>query len=200
MGTRRCARQKPGAAMDDVTIKDDTQTGQSWPLQIYKTLKAYGVRADLLCPRCRPLPADQAVACRSRYPDHRADHGRGRASRIAAGAWLGGERSGAADAIERRRQLHEHVVTRRERPASLPDAGDDARRMGGVQPVADPDGSSDGSDASNTIGRDRFMREDEPEDAAGDAFPLPRALAFESRSADRGADGAAHARPQEVDG
>ena len=46
MGTRSDVPQDRGrhercCCQDDA--KDDTQAGQSWPLQIYKTLKAHGV-------------------------------------------------------------------------------------------------------------------------------------------------------------
>ena len=59
---------------------------------------------------------------------------------LAAGAWLGGQRARAVDAVERGRQLHQHAVAGEILPFSAADAGDDARRMGRVQPVAGGDG------------------------------------------------------------
>ena len=46
-----------------------------------------------------------------------------------------------ADAVERRRQLHQHAVAARAAAASRSDAGDDARRVGRVQSVAGADGA-----------------------------------------------------------
>ena len=41
---------------------------------------------------------------------------------LAAGAWLGGQRSRAADAVERRRQLHQHAVADPRLPLPVADA------------------------------------------------------------------------------
>ena len=59
---------------------------------------------------------------------------------LAAGAWLGGAARVAADAVERRRQLHQHARRCRACRFPLADAGHDARRVGRVQPVAGADG------------------------------------------------------------
>ncbi len=71
---------------------------------------------------------------------------------ILAGAWLGGERGGAADAVERRRQLHQHAVAGDELRLSVPDAGHHARRMGRVQSVAGPDGRGHAAARSRLMG------------------------------------------------
>ena len=47
---------------------------------------------------------------------------------LAAGADLGGAR-GAADAVERRRQLHQPAVADQGRAVSIPHAGEHARRL-----------------------------------------------------------------------
>src|SRR6267143_1795793 len=58
-----------------------------------------------------------------------------------SGRCLGGRPARrTADAVERRRQLREHAVADPDFPLSVPDAGDDARRMGRVQSLAGADG------------------------------------------------------------
>ncbi len=89
--------------------------------------------------RRRPFAADRALQGRSRHPrrgaDHRGGgHGDGR-RRLARRAALG-----AAHAIERRRQLHQHAVADSRLPLSDADARHDARRVGGVQSLAGADG------------------------------------------------------------
>ena len=105
---------------------------------------------------------------------------------IAAGAWLGGQRSVLAHAVERRRQLHQHAVAGCDRPVSAADAGDDARRVGRVQSVAGADGPGDASrarerSASASCAPKRPRTSVETVDGR-------RHARLRSRSADRGAD------------
>ena len=78
--------------MDDVAIADDSQTGQGWPLQIYKTLKNHGVSQICYVPD----------AGHSRLIE--LSHGDGAIQTtvltteeegvaMSAGAWLGGARA-----------------------------------------------------------------------------------------------------------
>ena len=121
---------------------------------------------------CRPFPADRA---RARLLVVRGvvltteEEGRS-----AAGRRLGRRPARrAADAVERRRQLHQHVLADADLPLSVPDAGDDARRMGRVQSVA-------GADGIEHAGRLRTMRH---QGAAGDR--IRRKCARSSRPARR---------------
>jgi sulfopyruvate decarboxylase alpha subunit len=78
--------------MDDVTIKDDTQTGQSWPLQIYQTLKAYGVAQVSYVPDAghsqliKLSHADPAIQTTVLTTEEEG-------VAMSAGAWLGGDRA-----------------------------------------------------------------------------------------------------------
>ena len=92
-----------------------------------------------LCARCRPCPADRPLPRRSADKRRRAHHRGG--GRGAGGRRLAGRRARrAADAVERRRQLHQHAVAGAHLPVSAADADHDARRMGGVQSLAGADG------------------------------------------------------------
>ena len=82
--------------MNDVAVsddaKDDTQAGQSWPLQIYKTLKAHGVSQISYVPdaghsRLIELShADPAIQTTVLTTEEEG-------VALSAGAWLGGDRS-----------------------------------------------------------------------------------------------------------
>ena len=78
------------AVRDDA--KDDTQAGQSWPLQIYKTLKAHGVSQISYVPdaghsRLIELShADPAIQTTVLTTEEEG-------VALSAGAWLGGDRS-----------------------------------------------------------------------------------------------------------
>ncbi len=78
--------------MDDVAVRDEVATGQSWPVQIYKTLKALGVSQISYVPD----------AGHSRLIE--LSHGGGAIQTtvltteeegvaLSAGAWLGGDRA-----------------------------------------------------------------------------------------------------------
>src|SRR6185437_16390371 len=95
--------------------------------------------AGRLRARRRTRRADRGGARGQRHARRRADHrggghraGRRRLARRAA--------FGAADAVLRRRQLHQHALAADQLPDAVPDPGDDARRVGRVQSVAGADG------------------------------------------------------------
>ena len=67
---------------------------------------------------------------------------------LVAGAALGGAARGAADAVERRRQLHQHVFAAAQLRLRLRHAGDHARRIRRIQPVAGADGRDHRRDAA----------------------------------------------------
>src|SRR6202165_3547651 len=101
--------------------------------------------AALRCPAgalragCRAFAADRARAGRLLDARRPADDGRRR--RGAPGRSLGRRPARrTADAVERGRQLCEHAVADPDFPLSVPDAGDDARRMGRIQSLAGADG------------------------------------------------------------
>ena len=78
--------------MDDVAIKDDAGVGQSWPFQIYKTLKEFGVAQVSYVP-----DAGHAELIELSHGD-RAIHTTVLTTEeegvaLSAGAWLGGDRA-----------------------------------------------------------------------------------------------------------
>ena len=78
--------------MDDVAIKDDTQTGQNWPLQIYQTLKAFGVAQISYVPDAghsqliKLSHGDAAIQTTVLTTEEEG-------VAMSAGAWLGGDRA-----------------------------------------------------------------------------------------------------------
>ena len=87
----------------------------------------------------RPFAADRALPRRRRHPRRRAHHRGG--GRGAGGRRLARRRArGAADAVERARQLRQHALARAQLPLSAADADHHARRVGGVQSLAGADG------------------------------------------------------------
>src|SRR5216683_1315579 len=105
--------------------------------------------AALRCPSgalragCRAFRADRTRAGRILDARGPADDGRGRRGAVGRrlGRWPARR---VADAVERRRQLREHAVADPDFPLSVPDAGDDARRMGRIQSLAGADGVEHG--------------------------------------------------------
>jgi sulfopyruvate decarboxylase alpha subunit len=78
--------------MDDVAIKDDAGVGQSWPFQIYKTLKEFGVAQISYVP-----DAGHSQLIELSHDD-RAIHTTVLTTEeegvaLSAGAWLGGDRA-----------------------------------------------------------------------------------------------------------
>ena len=125
--------------MDDVAIKHEASIGHSWPFQIYQTLKEFGVAQISYVPDAGHAQlielshGDRAIQTTVLTTEEEG-------VALSAGRLARGRPRGALDAIKRRRQLREHVLARSELSHSLLHACDDARRMGGVQPVANPDG------------------------------------------------------------
>ena len=112
---------------------------QPWQDQLFDVLKRADIRQvgyvpdaghSRLIARCKADPDIRDVVLTTE--EEGIAHGRRRLARRAA--------LGAADAIERRRQLHQHAVADPRLPLSDADAGDDARRVGGVQSLAGADG------------------------------------------------------------
>ncbi len=93
-----------------------TEASHSWPADLHRVLKANEVRQMAYVPDAghtaliNLFHADPDVTCNVLTTEEEG-------IAIAAGAWLGCQRSGAADAVERRRQLHQYAVA----------AGDHAR-------------------------------------------------------------------------
>jgi len=78
--------------MDDVAIKNDTLTGQSWPLQIYTTLKASGVSQICYVPdagHSQLIELSHADATVRTTVLTSEEEG----VALGAGAWLGGDRA-----------------------------------------------------------------------------------------------------------
>ena len=92
--------------------------------------------------RRRPRAADRGCPRRPGHARRRADH-RGGGHRAGRRRLARRPARGAADAIQRRRQLHQHAVAAGELPHAVADAGDHAGRVGGVQSVAGADGHRD---------------------------------------------------------
>ena len=131
-----------------------------WPDRLFATLKRAGVRQvgyvpdaghSRLIERCRAdadirdvalTTEEEGVAlCRRRLARRPARR--------------------AADAVERRRQLHQHVFAGAHLPLSAADVYYDARRVGGVQSVAGADGLDRRSGAQIVRGRG-LSREQSP--------------------------------------
>ena len=136
-----------------------------WPDRLFETLKRGGVRQVGYVPdagharlidRCRADPEIRDVVLTTEEEG----------VALAAGAWLGGAARRAADAIERRRQLHQHAVAGAHLPLSAADADHDAWRVGGVQSVAGADGIDRRSGAQAVRGRG-LPRRATPEEVAG---------------------------------
>src|SRR5580700_6336993 len=92
-----------------------------------------------LCAGCRPPHPDRPLAGRSRRLFGGIDHrggGRGAARRRRSRR----RPRRSADAVERRRQLHQHAVPDQGRAFPVPDPGQHARRFRRGKPVAIPDG------------------------------------------------------------
>ena len=102
-----------------------------WPEQLYKTIKRAGIRQVGYVPdagharlidRCRADPDIHDVVLTTEEEG----------VALAAGAWLGGQRAVLLDAVERRRQLHQHAVAGALVPVSDVDDDHHARRVGRV--------------------------------------------------------------------
>ena len=83
----------------------------NWPDRLFDTLKRAGIAQVGYVPdagharlieRCRADPSIRDVVLTTEEEG----------VALAAGAWLGGAARRAADAVERRRQLHQHAVAR----------------------------------------------------------------------------------------
>ena len=78
--------------MDDVAIKDDTKSGPSWPFQIYKTLKGFGVSQVSYVPDAGHSQlielshGDSAIQTTVLTTEEEG-------LALSAGAWLGGDRA-----------------------------------------------------------------------------------------------------------
>ena len=154
----------------------ETRSSDDWPSELYRILKAADVRQMSYVPDAghsqliRLFSADRDVTTNVLTTEEEGiAHRRRRLARRPA--------QRAADAVERRRQLHQHAVAVGDRPLSAADAGDDARRMGRVQSLA---GADEPGDAALAGG-------DRPEgDARGDrgtsveTVESAAALAYES--------------------
>ena len=104
--------------------------------------------AGQLCPGRGPPQPHRAGPCRSRHRDHRPDDGGGR-HRAGRRRLAGRPAGGAPDAVERRRQLHQHALPDRHLPLPAADPGDHARRVGRVQSVAGAHGPGDARGAGD---------------------------------------------------
>jgi sulfopyruvate decarboxylase TPP-binding subunit len=147
-----------------------------WPNAIYRTLKHHGVaqisyEPDAGHSRLIELShADPAIKTTVLTTEEEG-------VALSAGAWLGGRPLGSADAVQRRRQLRQHAVAAGKLPLPVPDTGDHARRMGRIQPVADPMGKAT-AQAFEIMGVTVFRLE-QPEDAE-EVVSAACSLAFES--------------------
>src|SRR5438105_3656777 len=78
--------------MDDVAVRDEIATGQSWPVQIYRTLKAFGVSQVSYVPDAGHSQlielshADSAIQTTVLTTEEEG-------VALSAGAWLGGDRA-----------------------------------------------------------------------------------------------------------
>ena len=131
----------------------DSDAGPSWPAEIYDCFKEYDVKQVSYVPDAghsrliRMAHEDPAINTTVLTTEEEG-------IAISAGAWLGGQRavllmqsSGVGNCINMLSLMASW-------PFPLPDAGDDAGRVGGVQPVADADGAGD-ADRARRDGRHR---------------------------------------------
>ena len=110
-----------------------------WPDRLFETLKRGDIRQVGYVPDAGHARLIDRCRADSDIRDVVAHHGRG--GRRAGGGRLARRRARrAADAIERRRQLHQHALAGADLPLSAADADHDARRVGGVQSLAGADG------------------------------------------------------------
>ena len=130
----------------------------------------------LLCARCRAFEADPAAPRRSGDRHHGSDH-RGRRHCACRRRLAGGQSLRAAAAIERRGQLHQHALADGNLPLSAAGHRDHARRMGGVQSLADAHGPCDAPGARADGGQDH-AGDDHRRDAA-ETVAAAAVLAFD---------------------
>ncbi len=123
----------------------DAGSGSDWQEDVFRILKDHAVKHVAYVP-----DAGHSTAIRMAEADEEVhsvvltteEEGIG----YLAGAWLGGERGALADAVQRRRQLHQHAGAADVLALPAPDGRDHAGRLGGVQRVAEPDGPGDGGE------------------------------------------------------